>query len=227
MNLKDFFEIIEYNFEDEELAKEALTHPSFNKESNYKKNYQRLEFLGDKVLSLVISDFLIAKYPKENEGDMSKRHANLVCGSVLSEIALKLKIDKYIILSSSEKKSGGRNNKRNLENCVEAIIGAIYKDSGYNQAKQFILRFWEYYFEKNILPPKDPVSKLQEIIQNSVKKLPEYEFQKVGGSDHAPEFEAKIKIEDFEINVSGFGKSKKEAQKIAAQKALLEIESKK
>ena len=146
--------------------------------NNSKPNYQRLEFLGDKVLSLVIGEFLMEKYPLEMEGDLSKRQAGMVSGEALAQIALKLDLDKFILLSPGEEKLGGRNNKRNLENALEATIGAIYLDANYEAAQKFIFKFWDDFLHKNIEPPKDPVSKLQEIIQSVSKDLPQYEIIK-------------------------------------------------
>ncbi len=215
MKLQDFCQIIGYEFKDLSLLEESLTHPSSSKYG--KKNYQRLEFLGDKVLSLVISQYLIQKYLNENEGDLSKRHAFLVSGEVLSEIACEINLDKYLILSSGEESSGGRLRKSNLENAIEALIGAIYLDSNFEKAQDFILNFWRALFDKNQNPPKDPVSELQEFAQLKNKKLPQYEINKIGGTDHNPEFEAIVKIEFFGIEEKAIGFSKKEAQRKVAE----------
>ncbi|HLD76871.1 MAG TPA: ribonuclease III domain-containing protein, partial [Rickettsiales bacterium] len=118
MNLENFCNKIGYKFNEIKLLEEALTHPSFAKKS--KINYQRLEFLGDKVLSLIISEFLTKKYKKENEGDLSKRHASLVSGESLSKIALEIGINEVLKMSNGEEVMNGRINKRNLENALEA-----------------------------------------------------------------------------------------------------------
>ena len=213
-------EIFFYDFANKDLLQESLTHPSLSKESKYKPNYQRLEFLGDKVLSLVIGEFLMKKYPNEMEGDLSKRQAALVSGETLAEIALKIGLEKFLQVSDGEKKLGGKTNKRNLENALEAVIGAIYLDSNYDEAKKFIMRFWNDFLNQNISPPKDPVSQLQELVQLKTKKLPYYSIIKNGGSDHLPTFVAKVKILDQEFEFKAIGKSKKEAQKEVAKIAL-------
>jgi len=220
MNLDNFLQKISYSFSDQKLLDEALTHPSLSKENKGRPNYQRLEFLGDKVLSLVISEFLIKKYPDESEGDLSKRHAALVSGEFLSNLALEIGIMDVLQVSFGEKKLGGKTNKRNLENALEALIGGIYLDSNYDNVRNFILRIWHDYLEKNITPPKDPVSHLQEIVQLRTKQLPEYFIDKCGGLDHSPSFVAKLKIPVENLEFEAFGKSKKEAQREVAKIAL-------
>jgi ribonuclease III len=215
-----FCEKICYKFNNEKLLEEALTHPSLSKENKDKPNYQRLEFLGDKVLSLVIGDFLMKKYSDEMEGDLSKRQASLVSGEALAEIALTIQLNDVIQLSSGEKKLGGQTNKRNLENALEALIGAIYLDSNFDEARNFIMRFWQNFLEKNITPPKDPVSELQELVQLQSRQLPQYFTVKDGGSDHSPTFMATVKILHQNLEFSAPGKSKKEAQKEVAKVAL-------
>lgn len=222
--MQELYEKIFYSFENESLLQEALTHPSATKNVNGKKlNYQRLEFLGDKVLSFVVSGYLIENFPDESEGELSRRHAFLVSGEVLSEIAKEIGLDDYLILSSGEQKSGGKERKSNLENALEALIGAIYLDSDIDVVYRFIMSFWKDLLDKDGDAPKDPVSKLQEIVQSKVKKLPQYEIVKSGGSDHEPEFEAILKVDDLNIEISAVGLSKKEAQKKVATLALEKI----
>ncbi len=224
MNLENFCNKIGHQFSDIKLLQEALTHPSLTKFDKGKKNYQRLEFLGDKVLSLIIGEFLIDKYKKESEGDLSRRQALLVSGETLSEIALEIELDQVIEISLGEENLGGRKNKRNLENSLEALIGAIYLDSNFESARKFVLKFWQNLLDKNLSPPKDPVSYLQEIVQLQAKTLPEYEIVKSGGSQHSPDFEAIVRIKHLGLELRASGKSKKEAQKKAAETALKEIE---
>lgn len=219
-NLQSFCQKINYSFNKPELLEEALTHPSLSKEQKEKPNYQRLEFLGDKVLSLVIADFLMAKYPQEKEGDLSKRQAALVSGETLSQIALEIEINTVMLLSKGEKNLGGLSNKRNLENTLEAIIGAIYTDGNYDSAKTFILKFWQILLNQDLKPPKDPISELQEIIQSKTKELPDYKITKTGGSDHAPQFIANLVINNCAEEFSANGSSKKEAQRKVAKMAL-------
>lgn len=219
-DFNNFCKNINYNFRNKDLLLEAMTHPSLTKESSVKHNYQRLEFLGDKVLSLVISEFLMEKFPEEMEGALSRRQAALVSGETLAEIALQIHLDQILLISEGEKKLGGLSNKRNLENALEALIGAIYLDSNYDLSKKFILTFWREFFNRNIEPPKDPVSKLQEIIQSKTKLLPQYNAFQSGGCDHAPEFIATVKLPNCDEEFSAKGHSKKEAQKEVAKIAL-------
>ena len=217
--MKNFCTKISYNFSNEKLLEEALTHPSLSKENSSKPNYQRLEFLGDKVLSLIIGEFLMEKYPNEMEGALSRRQAAVVSGEALAEIALIIGLDEVLQISSGEEKLGGRSNKRNLENALEALIGAIYLDSNFSEAKKFILKFWQNFLDKNLEPPKDPVSKLQEIMQLRFKQLPQYFTTQDGGLDHAPNFSSTLQLPTG-TEFSASGKSKKEAQKEVAKLAL-------
>ncbi len=210
-NLTEFCTHIKYQFRDQSLLNQALTHPSLS--GKIENNYQRLEFLGDKVLNLVIGESLIKEFQKEPEGDLSKRQACLVSGESLAEIALAIGLDKVLQVSYGEKKLGGTTNKRNLENSLEALIGAIYLDSDYQSAQKFILEFWSENLKRNILPPKDPVSLLQELVQSQSKQLPQYFTEQSGGSDHSPLFTATVKIIHKNLEFSAKGKSKKEAQK--------------
>ncbi len=218
--MKNFYHKIDYQFSDEKLLQEALTHPSLSQENKTCANYQRLEFLGDKVLSLVIGEFLMKKYPTEMEGPLSRRHAALVSGETLAEIALLVGLEEVLQISFGEKKLGGKTNKRNLENALEATIGAIYLDANYDEAKKFIMKFWQTFFEKDVTPPKDPVSQLQELVQIETKQLPQYITTQDGGVDHAPTFTSKVIIPIHNLEFLATGKSKKEAQKEVAKVAL-------
>lgn len=237
--IEQFCSAISYHFKNSELLDEALTHPSLTKayflnqngegkkvdgaKANKVKNYQRLEFLGDKVLGLIIGEFLMQKYPNEDEGLLSRRQSGLVSGDTLAKIALKIGLDKVLRLSFGEKNLGGGSNKRNLENALEALIGAIYFDSGFDAAKKFIYEFWQEFLEKNMSAPKDPVSQLQELVQLKFKELPKYSFEKIGGTDHSPLFLSKLKVPNFDEEFSATGGSKKEAQKLVSKEALKKI----
>lgn len=154
------------------------------------------------------------------EGSLSRRQAALVSGETLAEVALLIGLDDVLQISSGERKLGGKTNKRNLENALEALIGAIYLDSNFAEVKAFIMKFWQSFFERDIVPPKDPVSELQELVQLRTKKLPQYETIKDGGLDHSPTFTSTVKIPPNNREFSASGKSKKEAQKLVAKLAL-------
>jgi ribonuclease-3 len=160
------------------------------------------------------------KYPHEMEGDLSRRQASLVSGESLSEIALEIGLEEVLQISRGEQNMGGKTNKRNLENSLEALIGALYLDSDYEEAKKFIMTFWQNALGKNLTPPKDPVSELQELVQLESKQLPQYSTIKSGGADHSPLFVSKVKILNLNLEFSAEGKSKKEAQKKASKIAL-------
>jgi len=217
---KNFCEQINYIFCDENLLRMSLTHPSLNSKKNPNFNYERLEFLGDKILSLIIGEYLLNKFPNDKEGDLSKKHARLVSGVTLAEIATKINLSQMLILSFGEKKMGGDANKNNLENALEALIGAIYLDGGLAEAKKFILHFWHDFFELNLSTPQDVISELQELVQRKSKKLPKYLTVKKGGFDHSPIFASRLLIEGVDKEFYAEGNSKKEAQKNVAQMAL-------
>lgn len=229
--VKEFQEKSGYTFKDRDLLMEALTHPSAlgKRESRglKKKNYERLEFLGDSVLSMIIAEFLIKQYKNESEGNISKRHTALVCGSTLAKIAKRIDIPSMIIMSKGEESSGGRENEHILENVVESLVGAIYLDGGLEESRKFIHRFWRDMALKNIQPPRDPKTELQEMSQAYNRSLPIYELVEQRGTAHEPLFVVKVKIEG-KGEALGEGKSKKEAEKKAAIKMvrLLKLESK-
>jgi ribonuclease-3 len=224
-NWQDFCNKIDYQFTNQKLFQEAITHPSLLREIKSDNNYERLEFLGDKVLSLVIAEFLIEKYQNENEGQISKRHAYLVSGELLSIIAIEIGIEEVLRISKGEDLIGGKSNKKNLENALEALIGAIYLDSDYQRVKKFILKLWGKPLDNNFKSPQDSVSYLQELVQEKSKELPIYEIIRDGGSEHCPLFKAKVKINFLNLEFNAIGKSKKEAQKNVAKVALEKLTS--
>jgi ribonuclease-3 len=220
-NYQDFFKIINYQFNNIDLLDQALTHPSLiNNNKNKISSYERLEFLGDKVLSLVIAEYLIEKFSSESEGLLSKRQANLVSGETLSQIANQINLTDYLKISRGEKKIGGNLNKNNLENAMEALIGAIYLDSNFSSVKKIILNLWKDFFNDNLIIKIDPISELQEIIQGKIKKPPTYITEKKGGSDHQPIFLSRVIIDSLDQQFIAEGSSKKVAQKNVAKIAL-------
>ena len=136
-------EIIKYNFKNTQLLNEALTHPSISLKDSPNFNYERLEFLGDSVLNLVTSEMLFNIFPQDTEGNLAKKKTALVCGTKLVEVAQSINLGAFIIMSDGERTCGGANNSSNLENVLEALIGAIYLDGGLNAAKDFISLFWK------------------------------------------------------------------------------------
>lgn len=177
MMFKELETILNYKFTDITLLEEALTHPSLSYNKNHKKfNYERLEFLGDSILSMVIAEYLFKKYKKAKEGELSKRKAFLVSRHTLSNIAKKMGLGKFMITSIGEEKDNGKEKDSNLENIVESIIGAIYLDSNFDNIKKIILEIWSKIDKQEHDIPKDPKTELQELVQKYYKILPEYKL---------------------------------------------------
>ena len=209
--------IIEYTFNNKKLLEEALTHPSKTRLTKQKMfNYQRLEFLGDSVLGLVITEMLYHAFPNESEGSLAKRLAGLVRSETIAIVGKKLGIEPYIIMASSEEQSGGRANASNIEDVCEALIGAIYVDGGLEPAKAFIVEHWHDLLKRQALPPKDAKTALQELVQGQGKPLPEYVVIASSGPSHAPEFTIELRVLGAEPQ-SATGNSKRAAEQKVAQ----------
>ena len=212
--IKELEKIIKYNFKKFSLLKEALTHKSFD--NNY--NNEKLEFLGDRVLGLVISEKLLEKYPDEKEGIIDKKFANLVNKKTCLLIAKKINLKKFILLGSSHKKLE-RSADKISSDCLEAIVGAIYLDGGLKTVEKFIFNFWEEYLLKSSITLIDSKTKLQEFSLKKFKELPKYIFFKKTGPQHKPLFKTEVQIPNSK-KISGIGSSKKNAQQDAAAKLL-------
>ena len=213
-NFKDFEKIIKYTFKKTSLIEKSLTHKSFNNEINNEK----LEFLGDRVLGLVISEKLLEKYPHEKEGIIDKKFANLVNKKTCYSIAKKINLKKFIFLGASHKKME-RSTDKIISDCLEAIVGAIYLDGGLKAAEKFILNFWNEYLLKSSVTLIDSKTKLQEFSLKKFKELPKYIFFKKIGPQHKPLFKTEVQIPNSK-KISGEGSSKKKAQQNAAAKLL-------
>ena len=206
--------ILDYNFKNSDLLKTSLIHKSFDNLNNNEK----LEFLGDRVLGLIISKRLIEIYPEEREGIIDKKFANLVNKKTCSNIANKLDIKKFMFLGPSHK-SLQRSADKIMGDCLEAIIGAIYLDGGIKSAENFVLNFWKQYLENSILPLIDAKTQLQEYSLKKFKELPKYTFYKKTGPQHKPIFKTDVQIPNSKKFI-GTGTSKKNAQQNAASKLL-------
>ena len=213
-NLKELETIIDHNFKKIKLLEKALTHKSYDNLNNNEK----LEFLGDRVLGLVISERLLEKYPTEKEGIIDKKFANLVNKKTCSLIAKKINLKKFIYLGSSHKKLERYADKISSD-CLEAIVGAIYLDSGLKSVEKFILSFWKEHLLKSTVTLIDSKTKLQEFSLKKFKELPKYFFHKKIGPQHKPLFKTEVQIPNSK-KVSGSGSSKKNAQQNAASKLL-------
>lgn len=223
--LEELEKRIGYTFKDKALLRQAVTHSSFANERKINKepHYERLEFLGDAVLELVSSEFFFHKYPDMPEGKMTKMRASAVCEQALSIPAKELEIGMFIRFSKGEEQTGGRERESIVADVIEAIAGAIYLESGYEQAKRFIERFVLNDLEKKQLF-YDAKSILQEKIQN--EKLPSVRYDLIAesGPDHNKCFEVVAYIGDKRMG-SGKGKSKKAAEQQAAYETLCTMQN--
>ena len=212
--LKDLEEILKYSFKNKRLLINALTHKSFDNINNNEK----LEFLGDRVLGLIISEKLLIKFPNEKEGIIDKKFANLVNKKTCSLIAKKINLKKFMFLGSSHKNLE-RSTDKIISDCLESIVGAIYLDGGLKNAQKFIFKFWEAFLDKSIFTMIDSKTKLQEYSLKKYKELPKYTFYKKSGPHHKPIFKTDVQIPNSKKTL-GTGSSKKKAQQNAASKLL-------
>ena len=212
--LRNFEKIIKYTFKNASLLRTSLTHKSFD---NIKNN-EKFEFLGDRVLGLVISQKLLEKFPNEKEGIIDKKFANLVNKKTCSLIAKKINLKRFLYLGSSHKNLERSENKI-ISDSLEAIVGAIFLDGGLKASQKFILNFWQIYLDKSIITLVDSKTQLQEYSLKKFKELPKYNFHKKIGPQHKPSFKTDVQIPNSK-KIFGSGSSKKQAQQNAASKLL-------
>lgn len=221
-NLEGLQQRLDYTFKDEGLLRLSLTHPSVAHESSdFVPHNQRLEFLGDSVLGLVLTHELYEKFGNLSEGPLTKARAQLVNRRTLAEQAQRLGLGEHLILSHGEESSGGRQRESNLADAFEALLAAIFLDGGYEAAREFILRhFREGFGDLAEIPSLDnPKGELQEALQEKSGEPPRYELKAVSGPDHDREFECAVYHNGSELG-RGRGKSKKAAESEAALSAL-------
>lgn len=209
-----------YKFNNRDYLMEALTHSSFANErhTNMKCN-ERLEFLGDAVLSIISAHMLFEKYPDMPEGELTKLRSSLVCTESLSGFAKELHLGDYLFLGKGETMMGGAERPSILENAFEAIIAAVYLDGGMENAKTFVLRFLNKALENHTVSNSDYKSTLQEVIQKNPDQTINYVLINESGPDHAKVFEVEVHLNSNVIG-KGKGKSKKSAEQAAAKEAL-------
>ena len=216
MKVHEFEKKINYKFRNKSLIDLAFTHSSYKNKTN--TDYERLEFLGDRVLSLVLSEHLFLKYPNENEGALSKRLSNLVSKQTLLEVANEISIKEMLKINYFEKKNLKlKKNISILSDVCEALIGAIYLDSNLDNAKKFIFNHWKKKVSKNIIPPQDPKSLLQEVAQKKGLDLPKYVLKKKIGPPHNPRFQIEVSLKGIK-KFSAIAKTIKDAEISAAKK---------
>ena len=208
---------IDYTFRDTSLIELALTHRSCGG-----KNNERLEFLGDSIVNLVIAEALFLKFPEAKEGKLSRLRARMVKGVTLAELARHYGLGDFLHLGTGEMKSGGHRRESILADTVEAIIGAIYLDSDMDTVKDKILQWYDSRLMELSLddPLKDPKTRLQEHLQGKQLPLPKYDVLSIEGSAHEQIFKIKCVVKDIEKSIVGLGASRRIAEQEAAAQAL-------
>ncbi len=225
--LRAFEETVNYKFRDRKILKHALTHSSYANEKRMNKleNNERLEFLGDAVLELVTSEYLFTKNVKMPEGDLTKLRARLVCEQTLAACARDINVGDYILLGKGEAATGGSERLSILSDAMEAIIGAIYLDGGFTNAKEFICK----YILSDVENKKlffDSKTILQEIVQSEFKEQLIYELIGEEGPDHNKQFTVVALVKDTQLGI-GVGRTKKAAEQEAAYQSILKMNKKK
>ncbi len=224
--IKDLEKTLGIQFKDNSLLKRALTHRSYlNENRDVEKNNERLEFLGDAVLELIVSDHLYSNYPNRPEGELTSFRSAIVRTESLADASRELEYGKYLRMSKGEEETGGRDKDYILANTFEAVLGAIYLDQGYEQCKKLVDKILISKI-KNIVERRldiDSKTKIQEIAQAKYKETPTYEVLKEYGPDHNKKFVVGVKLGNKIIG-KGKGESKQKAEEAAAQKGLKYIE---
>lgn len=218
--IEDLQKRIGYAFQDQDLLAQALTHSSVKDESNY----ERLEFLGDRVLGLIVAELLFNAFPDEKEGDIAKRHAALVQGPTLAEIATELNLGAVMNLSDAERVAGGFENENILSDVFEALLGALYLDGGLEPVKKLLSGLLKDRLHTFKAPPQDPKTELQEWLQARGHAVPEYRIIEKEGPDHAPVFVIEL-LAESQSPVQARGPSRRQAEKAAAEKMLSSLKS--
>lgn len=221
MEYTELEKALEYQFQEKKYLINALTHSSYaNENKKSLGSNERLEFLGDSILGIVVADYLFRNFPNLPEGDLTRNRAALVCEKACCGFSKQLGVGKFLLLSHGEQNSGGRMRSSILADAFEAIIAAIYLDGGMEEARRFILRFVTPMVKAN--KPKtfrDYKTKLQEIIQQNPEESLEYVLIKESGPDHDKRFTVEVHLNSNVIG-KGSGRSKKEAEQQAAREAL-------
>lgn len=215
---------IGHDFANPILLREALTHTSVERRGRHEApyGYQRLEFLGDRVIGLVVADCLIARYPTEAEGPLARRLAGLVRAETIARVAQAIDLGPAIRLSAGEQDTGGRASVAILSDVMEAVVGAVYLDAGFAAARALVMRLWAEELERNPEPPQDPKTALQEWAQARRLPLPRYDVVGRTGPDHSPRFEVRVEVTGLEPTAA-IGPSKREAERTAAAALLRAI----
>ncbi|NLZ81198.1 MAG: ribonuclease III [Clostridiales bacterium] len=223
MDLKELEKRIQYEFQGKKLLKQAMTHSSYSNENKQNRldSNERLEFLGDAVLEIVVSDFLYKNYADLPEGDLTKMRASIVCEPTLSFCTKEIELGKSLLLGKGEDMTGGRERSSIVSDAMEALIGAIYLDGGFANAKEFIYRFIltdiehkQFFYDSKTI--------LQEIVQSEFTEELSYELVREEGPDHNKNFEVNALI-GTKIVGSGIGRTKKTAEQMAAYEGIIKL----
>lgn len=217
---KDLEKKLGYKFKREELLERALTHASVRGGKKARVDNERLEFIGDRVLGLAIVEVLNEAYPDANEGELARRYNRLVRGETCAKVGRELGLGAHLILSESEAESGGRNKETILADAVEAVLGAVFVDAGFDKARGVVNRLWAMSQENKPDAAADAKSALQEWAQGNGLSLPQYVEIARRGPDHAPRFTSEVRISGKDP-ARGEGTSKRAAEQAAASALLL------
>jgi ribonuclease-3 len=209
-----------HQFTKPDLLQRALTHSSARGRGKKNYDYERLEFLGDRVLGLVIAELLTELFPDAHEGDLARRFNQLVRKETCAEVATNLKLGDYVIMSSSEADSGGRGKQTILGDACEAVLGALFVDGGFHTARDIIRKYWSNFIDDESIPLRDAKSALQEWAQGRGLELPDYVELAREGPDHAPRFTTRAVVAGVKP-AQGKGDSKRAAEQSAATAMLL------
>lgn len=219
-DLSQLEEKIKYKFKNKSLLRQALTHSSYANENRGVSGFnERLEFLGDAVVSIASAEFLFGKFPDMPEGELSKLRSSLVCTASLSDFAKEISLGEFLYLGKGEENTGGRERLSILENTFEALTAAIYLDGGLECAREFVLRFLLKSLSTHHISFKDYKTLLQEVVQQNQGETLNYVITGESGPDHDKRFEAEVHLNSNVIG-RGTGKSKKQAEQEAAKEAL-------
>lgn len=218
-DLKKLCDSISYYFKNRELLVVALTHPSCY-DSGSLRGYERLEFLGDAILGAVVAELLFVEFQSDSDGALSRKKMALVCGNYLAGIAMEIGLGEYIRFGRGEALCDGKSKIANLENTMEALIGAVYIDGGFVAAKALIMKYWMRGVKSMKIPPRDSKSLLQELSHAMGFVEPVYTVKSVIGDAHNPIFNVEVQVRGYGV-ANAVGNTKKSAEQEAA-KVLIE-----
>lgn len=220
MNVEKLEKMLSLSFDNKLIIRQAFTHSSYVNEHHKKHlaDNERLEFLGDAVLELLVSDYLFRKYPELSEGELTKLRANIVCEESLYRFSVKLRLNEFVLLGKGEERTGGRNRQALLADVFEAFLGALYIDKGINACQTFLEnKVFPHITDDALLHVMDYKTALQELIQEKANYTLVYNIISETGPSHAKQFQAEVTVNGTR-KTTGIGKTKKEAEQQAAKK---------